>query len=417
MAKVLTAKAVENAKAGAARREIPDGGCRGLYLIVQPSGAKSWALRYRFAGRPAKLTLGTVLVGGQNEKESNNPTIGGTLTLAAARKLAADASHQLGAGRDPNAAKRAARIRAASTANHTLKSICEEYLQREGWKLRTAEQRRAIFDRLIYPKLGTHQIDTIKRTDIVSLLDGIEDKCGPRMADYSLAVLQRVLNWYASRSEDYRNPIVRGMTRLKQKETARDRILSDDELRTVWKATEKFEQPTFGRFVRFLLLTAARKSEAARMCWNEIEDEDWTLPASRNKVKLDLVRPLSLAVQALLSGIPKFDQCAFVFTADAKRPIGGFSKFKASLDRASGVTGWTLHDLRRTARSLMSRAGVQSDHAERCLGHVMPGIRGTYDRHEYHAEKRRAYEALAMQIERIVDRSQDKVVTPLPRKS
>jgi integrase len=95
---------------------------------------------------------------------------------------------------------------------------------------------------------------------------------------------------------------------------------------------------------------------------------------------------------------------------DGAKPIGGFSKLKARLDVACGVSDWTLHDLRRTARSLLSRAGVASDIAEICLGHVLAGVRGTYDRHEYHAEKKRAFEALAAQVARIVDPS-DNVVT------
>ncbi len=90
----------------------------------------------------------------------------------------------------------------------------------------------------------------------------------------------------------------------------------------------------------------------------------------------------------------------FVFGVDGHYPLAGLYQRRQAI---AGVTGWTLHDLRRTARSLMSRAGVPSDHAERCLGHVMPGVRGTYDRHEYHDEKRRALEALAALIARIVE--------------
>ena len=139
------------------------------------------------------------------------------------------------------------------------------------------------------------------------------------------------------------------------------------------------------------------------MTWDEIDGADWTLPAARNKVKVDLLRPLSKAAQAVLAGMPRFAGCAYVFTGDGRRPFGGFTKSKRAFDQACGVTGWTLHDLRRTARSLMSRAGVNADHAERCLGHVIPGVRGTYDRHAYHAEKQQAFEALAAQIARIVD--------------
>jgi integrase len=156
----------------------------------------------------------------------------------------------------------------------------------------------------------------------------------------------------------------------------------------------------FGALVQFILLTAARRAEAAEMSWPEIERADWTLPASRNKAKVDLLRPLSKAALGTLPA--KIDGCVFVFTTDGRNPVSGFSTFKRKLDRQCGVSGWTLHDLRRTARSLMSRAGVNADIAERCLGHAIPGVRGVYDRHEYYQEKCKAYEALAVLIARII---------------
>src|SRR5262249_15643727 len=93
----------------------------------------------------------------------------------------------------------------------------------------------------------------------------------------------------------------------------------------------------------------------------------------------------------------------YVFSTDGRTSINGFSKSKAQLDQASGVSDWVLRDLRRTARSLLSRAGVNADVAERCLGHVIGGIRGVYDRHSWYEEKKLAYEKLAMVIEGIVN--------------
>jgi len=239
----------------------------------------------------------------------------------------------------------------------------------------------------------------------VGLLDRIEEGSGPAMATLTLALIRKVMNWHATRSDDFLSPIVRGMARTQHSEQARDRILSDDELRKIWKV----EVGLFGDYVRFLLLTAARRNEAAQMTWAEVAKGDWTLPAARNKTKLDLVRPLSRAAQAILAGLPKAGE--FVWsTHGGAVPIGGFTRFKRRLDKASGVSDYTLHDLRRTARSLMSRAGVPTDHAERCLGHVIGGVRGVYDRHEYHAEKQQAFEALASLIERIVTGTQAGVV-------
>jgi len=138
----------------------------------------------------------------------------------------------------------------------------------------------------------------------------------------------------------------------------------------------------------------------------EVSGADWLLPGSRHKSKRDFLLPLSSAALDALARVPvmgKHKDRGFVFTTDGERPLAGFSKFKREFDKTSGATGWTLHDLRRTARSLMSRAGVDPDHAERTLGHVIPGIRGTYDLHEFRDEKRRALESLAGQIDRIVN--------------
>jgi integrase len=207
------------------------------------------------------------------------------------------------------------------------------------------------------------------------------------------------MNWYASRSDDFRSPIVRGMSRSKPHERARTRILTDDEIRVVWQAAEG--QGAFGRLIRFLLLTGARRSEAAAMPWTELDGSDWTLPGARNKTKLDLMRPLSRAALDVLG--PRGE--GFVFFINGHRAICDFGDLKAAFDRATGpMERWTLHDLRRSARSLMSRAGVPTDHAERVLGHVIGGVRGTYDRHSYQDEKRQALEKLAQLITTIVYR-------------
>jgi integrase len=120
--------------------------------------------------------------------------------------------------------------------------------------------------------------------------------------------------------------------------------------------------------------------------------------------------PLSSPAKKVLAEIPQIQGCEFAFSTDARHPISGFSTFKLKFDIACGVKDWTLHDLRRTARSLMSRAGVNPDIAERCLGHAIPGVRGVYDRHTYEREMLHAFEALAAQIDRIVNPPGDNVV-------
>jgi integrase len=376
------------AKSDAERTLFWDMDLPGFGLVVTASGHRSFIVQYRAGGRSRRMT------------------IDGVLGLTAARKRARVLLGDVARDRDPLQERRSA----ISLAEDTFKSIAEAYFAREGKKLRTVAERRVTLERLVYPRIGSQAISTIRRSDVVKLLDRIEDENGSVMADRTLAYIRKVMNWHASRSDEFRSPIVRGMARTSGKDRARARILTDDELRAVWKAAQATPGP-FGIFVKFLLLTGARRGEAAEMTWGELSSPNWTLPAARNKVKVDLIRPLSAAAQAELAKLPHIGKRGFAFTTGGDSPIGGFSKFKQRFDVACGVTGWTFHDLRRTARSLMSRAGVPSDHAERCLGHVMLGVRGTYDRHEYYEEKRGAYEALAAQIERIVNPQEN--VVPL----
>jgi integrase len=392
---VLTQRKLETIKPSDKRQEIPDGLVPGLYFICQPSGAKSWAARFRVHGsKPVKMTLGGFPM----------------LSLVKARELGRDAILAAKAGRNPVAEARVMRAKAEAATANSLRNVCETYLAREGKRLRTVGQRRRLLERLVYPTFAGRQIDSITRGELISLLDKIEDENGVRMADVTLATVRKIMSWHAIRDESFRSPIVQGMARGKP--MARARILSDDELRRVWTAT--CEGP-FPAFVKFLLLTAARRGEAARMTWNELDGADWTLPAGRNKVKADLLRPLSKAARELLAGLPRIEGCNFVFTTDGRRAIGGFARFKRMLDQQCGVNDWILHDLRRTSRSLMSRASVNADIAERCLGHVIAGVRGVYDRHEYHSEKLQAFEALAALIERIV--SPQSNVTQLRQRS
>jgi integrase len=380
---------------------------RGFGVRVTAGGARSFVLNYRAAHVERRHTIGQW------------PDWSVIKAVQEARKL----RQRVDRGEDPQLDRR----RADNAGKDTLKAICEEYFVREcgmkrdargqpvwseNGKLRTGSQRLRTCERLVYSELGDRQIDTIKRTQIVRLLDKVQEGSGARMADDVLAVLRKIMNWHAARSDEFRSPIVKGMARTKPKERQRTRTLSDAELQLVWRHSA--DAGPYGAMLRFFLLTSARLSEARLMVWKELEGKDWTLPAARNKTKVDLVRPLS---DAALAALPKkpIGGCEFVFTLDGERPIGGLSKFKRRLDdailadlrkqdpKAKALPRWTPHDLRRTARSLMSRAGVLSDHAELCLGHVLVGVRGTYDRYKFYEEKKAAFEKLGALVERILN--------------
>jgi len=373
----LTAVRVANAKPGLKRQEISDNGS-GLFLVVQPSGHKSWAVRFRVNGIPRKLTLPA------------------GLTLHEARQQAAAAMNEAQRGNDPTKAKKIAKQEREIAKANTFAAVALLYLNTEKVKkLRTAYQIKDRLTRLAFPLIGDKPIAELRRTQITTALDHIEINNGVVIADRTLSDISCVLKFHAKRSDDYMLPIVPGMNRTSKSERARKRTLTDDEIRKLWA--------TGDRYAQFLLLTAARRDEAAALPWKEIDGNVWILPAARNKTKkYDLLRTLPKAAMAILP--PRSHDDEYVFGLAPDTPLVAFSRIKKQLDAKCGITErWTFHDLRRTARTLMSRAGVNTDHAERVLGHVIGGIRGVYDRHEYQDEKAHALEALAAQIEKIVN--------------
>jgi len=252
----------------------------------------------------------------------------------------------------------------------------------------------------------------LKRGDIAALLDDIVDEHGVVQADRVLAYLRKCFNWWATRDDAFTPPIVRGMSRTKPSQRARRRFLDEAEVRDVWRSLDAAKVPAaFKNLVRVLLLTGQRRKEVAGMSWPEVEGDVWVIPTTRRWKGGENTVPLTKMVREYL-GTPKAS--GFLFsTTNGQKPFSGFSKCKAVLDAAIAelrqregrppMPRWTLHDLRRTSRSLMSRARVSADHAERVVGHVIPGVRGVYDRYSYVEEKRDALERLTALVTRILD--------------
>jgi integrase len=371
----------------------------GFGLMVTEAGAKSWVVQYRAKGK------------GKSRRMSWRASGPDALSLDKARREATIVRSDALKGIDTLADRRREADEAADAKGNTLQAVIEQYMARAGSKLRSGDQRRAAFERLLYPrKLAKRPIHEISRSDIVDLLDRIEDERGPVMADHMLAYLRKAFNWHERRQNDFRSPIIRGMARTKPSERRRKRILTDDEVRRIWSAIE--ESPNaFGRFVQFSLLTGARRSEAAKMNHLEVQDDQWTIPASRYKTNMELLIPLSPMAMEILNKTPRIGHLGWVFTTSGRKPLGGFSKFKKALDKVSATSGWTIHDVRRSARTLLARAGVPAEHAERCVGHVLPGMQDNYNVYDYLAEKRIAFEKLAALVDQILNPPPAKVVS------
>jgi integrase len=350
-------------------------------LMVTRNGHKSYVLQYRdrITGRQHRTSIPQ-----------------DCFDVKKAREWARDTKADVRLGGNPMAERR----KIEALEGTVFAAVVEKYLE-ASTKFRSLKLIKSSLDRFALKTFGEKQITEIRKSDVAEMRDRIAKGAGPGAADYAVAVMARVLNWQERNSDDYKAPSFKGLALQKASEQARIRTLKDEELRSFWRATEGAAEP-FRPMLRFILLTATRRDEAADMKWSELEGNDWIIPKERYKTKTELLIPLSQAARDLLASIPR-TRSPFVFATASGKALKAFAKPKAALDKDCGVSGWTIHDLRRTARSLMSRAGVGADHAERCLGHIIGGIRGVYDRHAYYEEKKRAFELLAAQIDRIIN--------------
>jgi integrase len=370
----LTVKSVESAQGSATRREIPDTLMQGLYLVVQPgTGHKSWAVRCRRHGRPSKITIGPY------------PRVG----LVEARESAARILRNLAEGRDPTP-------RAAGTVETAIELFLRTYArpQYRPSSLRDCERALGI----AATTWRGRRLETITKGDVRSLLIDI---AAPSASNHTYKALRRFFSWCVEGDILLSSPFV-GLKKL-HKEKSRERILTDDELRRVWLAADKIGYP-FGVFVKFAILTGQRRSEIAGMWRDELRDGNWTLPGERTKNGRVHVVPLSRQAAELIDQQPCISE-QFVFSARSDKPISGFHNAKATLDRISGVTDWTVHDLRRTTASGMAKLGVSLVVIEKVLNHVsgsLAGIVGVYQRHEFADEKRAAFQQWADHVERLV---------------
>jgi integrase len=306
---------------------------------------------------------------------------------------------------------------AAKTVDDVLDEFVARYVRNSERPLRRGGEYERAFDRLVRPTIGKVAIYDLRRSHVAKIIDKIEDGSGPVMADRTRSYFRKALAWYAERDDQFNlnAAMVRVAPRASIKERARTRVLSDDELRIIWFALKK--AGTFGALLKTLLLTAQRKDEVARMARKEIgPDGTWTIPAERYKTKRPNHVPLSEAALAVIKKQTKIGDSDYVFASGSGTPFSAFGKSKTAFDKTVQATrteeagqevlpipNWRLHDLRRTAKTLMQRAGVRPDISERVLGHVIAGVEGTYDRYAYSDEKRDALEKLAALVERIAN--------------
>lgn len=405
--KTLSDLGVQNLKPRAARYVFPDPELGGHYVRVMPTGGKSFlALARDPNGKQVWATIGATDL----------------YKIEQARELAREAIKRIKAGLPPFEQKE---------KPDTFKDVADDWLKRHVQQkgLRSETEVKRLLNAHVLPLWKNRLFHTLRRSDVTALLDEVEDDHGARQADYVLAIVRGIMNWHASRQDDYHPPIARGMRRTDPKSRKRARILNDGEIRIVWKLAEK--TGAFGAMIRLALLTAQRREKIGAMRWDDISaDGVWDVPSEARQKGVGGALQLPEMARKIIAEQNRIGENPYVFPGRENGHFQGWSPCKRRFDKKllmasrkeaakrgddpekATIERWVIHDLRRTARSLMSRAGVRPDIAERVMGHVIPGVEGVYDRHSYRDEKSDALKRLAALIETIVNPSAINI-TPL----
>jgi len=424
MAKALTVKFIEAIKPDTLRKEIPDGGMPGLYLVVQPKREKdgkqlppslSWAIRYRMAQRARKMTIGPF------------PLYG----LAEAREAASKALRAVSEGRDPGEEKLLAKV-ARSNDDDQVGAVLNEFIKRHveaKTRESSAKETKRLIDVEIRPKWKSRHIRSITRRDCISLLDDLVDRGVGTTANRVHSVLRKFFNWCLERDVVTASPMAN--VKAPSTEVSRDRVLSHNEIRLLWQAASKIGWP-FGPAVQLLLITGQRRDEIAASGRSEFilegKHPDWTIPKERSKNGIAHTVPLAPAAVEILSSLPVIEgEADLMFTTTGETPISGFSRAKDALDEemiaiarkeaaergddpeAVQLAPWRFHDLRRTCASGMAALGFPVHVVEAALNHrsgAIKGVAAVYIRHDFLDEKRRALSAWASQLQEIVGKNE-----------
>lgn len=412
---------IDKLKAGKIEGDfIADTKIKGFRARLTPGGSVVFGYLYavRGSGRGAARKYLTCGVLGIDE-----------CTVAKARSKAAKYARDVDDRKDPKAEHEVRSARSTNTVDYVLDQWLAKYAN-GAKKLRSADMIKGIFARHVRPQIGKLAIYEVTRKNIADMLDKISENAGPIAADRTLAHVRAAFNWWRVRDDQFvTQPIVKGMTQVSAKSRARKRMLDVEEIRDIWLALDEIaagDAPAFyPAFVRTLLLTACRRDEVADMHTNEFDGDDWTIPEERYKTKREHLLPLPDAAVAIL---PKRKD-GYIFSSDGgKTPFSGFSKSKTALDAAitarrkreerKPMADWQLRDLRRTVRSRMvGDLRINDQHAKAVLGHVIPGIDGVYNVHNFYEEKKEALSRWATYIINLGSPSDGVVAFPAKQKS
>jgi len=358
----LTVRAVESIRPTLGKRvEYFDETVPGLALRVTEKGAKTWTILYRHRGRLRRLTLGSVAV----------------ITLAEARERARNHLNEASKGADPATEKQQGR------RAETIEDLAKDYIERHAKrKKRSWKNDDRMLRAEVLPHWQHRAIADIRRRDVRILVDTIAERGAPIVANRTTALLSRMFKFALDDELIEASPAVRIPRPAPEKQ--RDRVLSTDELRMLWKAFTALA-PEMAAFYQLRLLTAQRGGEVASMRWADVDltARCWTIPSTRSKNKLSHRVPLSTSVLKILKALRTEAREKAVFVLEGARGKRQQSEAAATFT----VPDFRGHDLRRTAASMMASGGIPRLTIAKILNHVERDVTAVYDRHSYDSEK------------------------------
>ena len=412
----LTPLQIKNIKPAPKRREYPDGEVRGLYLVVQLSGVKSWAVRYRrkHDDKPRKVMLD------------------GFPSLADARDQALKIRDRARNGHDPAAEKQEAKRRQRDQASELIEDgfrlfLDKRYTQRairETTRVETARLlglKRDPADAQRWNETGNGVLKywkgkskhAITSKDVRGLLDEIVTQT-PIAANRTLTALKTYFRWELERETLEKSPcdIVRKPADERKK---RKRVLNPDELAALWRVCDEQRADRFGRMVQMLILTGCRRDEVREAPWSEFDmaKRVWTIPGERAKNGLEHPVHITDTMKDILERLPRIQgssgKVRLLFTTSGDTPLSGHDKatkrFRSEMTKKLGEAPphWTLHDLRRTFSSGLQELGVPRDVREACVNHSISGVRAHYEHYDFAKQKREALEKWEKHVLSLLD--------------
>ncbi|HAN63165.1 MAG TPA: integrase [Rhizobiales bacterium] len=352
-----------------------DSGCPGFGVKTTPKARRVFIVLYRTGGAGSRLRKYTI-----------GPH--GRVTLHQARAVALKIFAARTEGRDPAAEKQQARRRLVADR---VEELVELFIAEHVSKTRSAREISRLLRREVVPCWGMRSIHEISKRHVIELVTEVAARGTPSAANKLLKVVKTFFGWCVGRAILDLSPAAQ--VRAPARERARDRLLDDDELVRIIRAARQVDGPYAG-IVELLALTGQRREEVAQVTWDELDlaSQSWTL-ASRTKNGKPHIVHLSKEAIAVLMRRPRLGK--FVFSLSGTKAFQGFSAAKRELDQLSQVTGWRLHDLRRTCVSGMARLGVAPHVADKVLNHqsgTISGVAAVYQRHEFLVERKDALE-------------------------